>query len=774
MEIHKELNQIASADYGLQLKDPIFAAYSKLITDPKFELVQNILVDDYAEFEETLRKFNINNALNKTIRNFLDLLVILNGRKGFIAKTGSAHPQGDATYNIAYWIDMLGKELINSGTGVYTDGVDERGSGVVNGSRMRAAMYHILDILQYKYSEFRDYQIVTFESPCCIIGRDMYDIGITATSEDIGYLNPDDNKYYVDVKVKNLWRFKDEQTITIEIGDEPLHKGSFIHKECSPSMPFSLYSISIDSFEGELTLSYYQIREEEITPGAIKIKTGILPLTFYTVDTSLLDWYLRGSVNGVGKLGKNLLKQTTDPIPNGAVGTFIEANTDGWFNGSQNIANGYSFNTKTAKRIVLAFAKSDESALSVSDVGNLMLVEGTTVPAAYDADTNLYKKNIMWGGLYPHTYKPYPETYSEDDAQELYAGDNGYGGEVLYRFTRSFLETRCKTYVIDVEPNTDYSVRLFGSSVTLMSYIYLLDEPGTVQQTFMGADMQGGGACAIPSCGEYVTNTEQWCRLDAIMATGYPSTNDVAVDARPNKYEFCESFAELEAGTYKLMVEVLGNHTWNGSYVGFTFYGGNIYDSFTPSGTYPPAGTYERFALVAEDDTLVIPETNIFDSTTVRYSTSPPYPNFHHKEYTFTLTKKTKVGVIHRGYSNVHNYSGGDADIQAYFRFMICKETVEPVEFESTNLYANISGESAWEPYKYTLPLTITNVPESPDEPILSKRVDLDLGDKPLGPNDTIHMTDVDLPIPTFEGWNTLDCLSDTLDKPYAYIRYQQ
>jgi hypothetical protein len=32
----------------------------------------------------------------------------------------------------------------------------------------------------------------------------------------------------------------------------------------------------------------------------------------------------------------------------------------------------------------------------------------------------------------------------------------------------------------------------------------------------------------------------------------------VAVDTRPNKYEFCESFAELEAGTYKLMVEVLG------------------------------------------------------------------------------------------------------------------------------------------------------------------------------------------------------------------------
>lgn len=770
MEIHNELNQIASADYGLQLKDPIFAAYSKLVSDPKFELVQNILVDDYADFEEALRKFNKNNALNKTIRNFLDLLVILNGRKGFIAKWGSAHPQGDNTYNIAYWIDMLGKELINSGTGVYTDGVDERGSGVVNGSRMRAAMYHILDILQYKYSEFREYQIITFDSPCCIIGRDMYDIGITATTEDIGYLNPDDNKYYVDVKVKNLWRFKDEQTITIEIGDKPLHTGSFVHKECSLYMPFSLYTVSIDSFEGELTLSYYQIREEETTPGAIKIKTGVLPLTFYTVDTSLLDWYLRGTVNGVGKLGKNLLKQTTTPIPNGAVGTYIEGNTDGWFNGSQNIANGYSFNTKTAKRIVLAFAKPDESALSVSEVGDLMLIKGTTVPDTYDADTNLYKKNIMWGGLYPHTYVPYPATYSEDGAQELYAGDNGYGGEVLYRLARSFWESRCKTYVIDVEPNTDYSVRLFGSSVTLMSYIYLLDEPGTVQQIFVSAANTGGGVCAIPSCGEYVTDTEQWCRLDCIV-TGGSSTQSsvVAVDTRPNKYEFCESFAELEAGTYKLMVEVLGNHILRQGGIGFISYGGNIYDSYTPTSAYTPSNVYERFALVAEDDTLIIPETNIFDSTTVRNSETAPYPNFFHKEYTFTLTKKTKVGVIHRAYSNTNNYWSGDGDLYPYFRFMICKETVEPVNFKSTNLRANISGESAWEPYKYTLPLTITN-----EEGSLAKRVDLDLGDKPLGPNDTIHMTDVDLPIPTFEGWNTLDCLSDTLDKPYAYIRYQQ
>lgn len=497
----------------------------------------------------------------------------------------------------------------------------------------------------------------------------------------------------------------------------------------------------------------------------IKEMTGVAPLTFSTIDSSLLDWRISGAAGGVGRTGKNYLRQTTAPIPNGAVGTFIEANTDGWFNGSQNIANGYSFNTKTAKRIVLVFAKSDESALSVSEVGDLMLVEGTTIPATYNADTNLYKKNIMWGGLYPHTYVPYPATYSEDGAQELYAGDNGYGGEVLYRLARSFWETRCKTYVIDVEPNTDYSVRLFGSSVTLMSYIYLLDDPDTIAQEFVSAANTGGGVCAIPSCGEYVTDTEQWCRLDCIVTGGNSTQSSiVAVDTRPNKYEFCESFAELEAGTYKLMVEVLGNHILRQGGIGFVSYGGNIYDSYTPTSAYTPSNVYERFALVAEDDTLIIPETNIFDSTTVRNSETAPYPNFFHKEYTFTLTKKTKVGVIHRAYSNANNYWSGDADLYAYFRFMICNADVEAEEFESTNLYANISGESAWEKFRYILPVTISNDTEI-------QTVDIDLGDSPLEEGQSISLSDTQISIPTYIGNNTISI--DSTIQPVVYIKYR-
>lgn len=298
-----------------------------------------------------------------------------------------------------------------------------------------------------------------------------------------------------------------------------------------------------------------------------------------------------------------------------------------------------------------------------------------------------------------------------------------------------------------------------------MSYIYLLDDPDTIAQEFVSAANTGGGVCAIPSCGEYVTDTEQWCRLDCIV-TGGSSTQSsiVAVDTRPNKYEFCESFAELEAGTYKLMVEVLGNHILRQGGIGFVSYGGNIYDSYTPTSAYTPSNVYERFALVAEDDTLIIPETNIFDSTTVRNSETAPYPNFFHKEYTFTLTKKTKVGVIHRAYSNAHNYWSGDADLYAYFRFMICNADVEAEEFESTNLYANISGESAWEPYRCYLPLIIRSGENE-------QTVDIDLGASLLEAGETVSYSDTHTAIPTYIGVNTITADSD-IQPAEMYVKY--
>ena len=110
MNIIGELSEIAAAKYGLQLKDPIFKAFDKLVTDPKFELIKDLVDDDFADFDNAILSYQSNNTTTKTLRNILNLIYILNGRKGFEAKRMVGHVIPEKEH-MAYWIDMLGKEL---------------------------------------------------------------------------------------------------------------------------------------------------------------------------------------------------------------------------------------------------------------------------------------------------------------------------------------------------------------------------------------------------------------------------------------------------------------------------------------------------------------------------------------------------------------------------------------------------------------------------------------------------------------------------------------
>ena len=143
MDILSDLSAIAAAKYGLQLKDPIFRAFDKLVQDPRFELHNTYIEDDYGEFNSKLIDFYDVNQTTKTLRDILDMVCILNGH---FAKPTS-RPVYEPKETIYYWIEMLTKELVNSGTGNDFDGIPEKGSGIVNGIKIRASIYHILDIL---------------------------------------------------------------------------------------------------------------------------------------------------------------------------------------------------------------------------------------------------------------------------------------------------------------------------------------------------------------------------------------------------------------------------------------------------------------------------------------------------------------------------------------------------------------------------------------------------------------------------------------------------
>lgn len=494
----------------------------------------------------------------------------------------------------------------------------------------------------------------------------------------------------------------------------------------------------------------------------IKEMTGTAPLTFSTTGSSLLDWQINGASGGVGKVGKNYLKQREITVSNGAVGTFLDSVFHAWIDPFE----GRTFNSGEATKIYFTIRRSDDSSIDAANVGDFMLVEGTAIPTAYDADTNLYKKPILQGSSVYHT--------SEGEtgvSQVIYTNEDEYGRNVMYGQGSEATAMRCKTYSIKLKPNTDYSIRIFNSSYSnLQIGGTFMTEPGTVEQYFPNDTYMGGGIVNLPSCEQFVASNEQWTRLSASHSiidhnTAFP------IDVRPYKFEFCESVADLEAGTYKLMIDILGNHHMvhgaTTSMVGFAPYVGCYLDVEWDYAGRPqtPSNKFEHFALIGEDDSLIIPETQVFNSSTVRYKDvgDTPYPNFFHQEYTFTVPRKMKVGVLHRAYSR-WNYYGGDGDESPWFRFMICDTDVEAEEFETSGLLYNIAGESAWEKYHCTLPITISS-----DTKI--QAIDIDLGDSLLEEGQSISLSDTQIPIPTYIGNNTISI--DSTIQPVVYIKYR-
>ena len=758
MNIIGELSEIAAAKYGLQLKDPIFKAFDKLVTDPKFELIKDLVDDDFADFDNAILSYQSNNTTTKTLRNILNLIYILNGRKGFEAKRMVGHVIPEKEH-MAYWIDMLGKELLNSSNDNQNDGVAVRGSGVVNGVKMRAAIYHILDILQYNGSIYNDSWVVTLASPCCVFGRGVYRITINGTASGVGYLNPEDDKYYVDVTLRDMFMvYGVNETYTIEIGDEPLGEGDTVTFDIpnGQNLAYSLYLLTVNDFNTDVQLFYIATKEKIYIPGAVREKTGIPPFSIYTVDTSLLDWTITALSEGVGKLGKNYLKPKTTAIPNGSIGTLVRYS--GWQS-----SDGCTFNTGDATKLLFLFKRNGDVALTPSDIGDIMLVEGSTIPTSYDASTTLFNVEITQGTTTRHDH---PDTTAQ--SQGLFCGLDQYGRYNLYGQEASWQNKRCKSFLIDVKPNTDYSVRMFNNAYNDFSIeADLFKAPGTVTPVF--TDCSAYTQKSIPGNGTFVRNEEQWMRLDCSQTRtiiSYWQTIDgvVPCDVRPIRYEFCNYYATLKAGTYKVMIDSWGNNRfWNPALAtGIQDYTGCVEDNFNYTGNQGN----EWFALVEENNTVIIQKSDILpsgiSSKTKTISDGAPYPNYFHNEITFTLDHDTKVGLIHKAYY----WSPSEAK-SAYHRFMIVDSDVEAEYFETTGADpAQMQGYSAWEKYHAYIGLITRN-----EDGSLSQRITINLDDL-MSMGDTISNTSTTTDMPTFEGWNTFEVLAD--GDVEVYVKYQQ
>lgn len=494
-------------------------------------------------------------------------------------------------------------------------------------------------------------------------------------------------------------------------------------------------------------------------PDPIQELSGTPPLKFKTVSTELLDWSITAVTDGVGKIGKNYLKPRLEAIPNGAAGSWL--NNTAWV--TETLDQGYSFNTGEATIICIEFKHEGDANILPAHIGNLMLVEGSTMPTQYDETTNLFKGTITNGCMAMSTYLDGNGHFEVGKTQYLYAGEGEDRISHLYYVLQSRIPQRCKTFAIPVKKNTQYCVKSFNSAYTdIKISLGFLTAPGTITPAVTSCSPLPQKS--IPGNETFNENTEQWINL---VSSHWRNTShfQVAVDARPLLYKYCESFATLKAGTYKVMCDVWGNNRFSGSggwWTGISQYRGNVNDNFDDTG----ASTNEWFALIAEDDTQIIQKTVIIPNGTTRnqpISYGAPYPNYWHKEVTFTLAADTKVGLMHSAY-----YSSNSDPNYAYFRFMIVDSDVEAVEFTTTNADpCDMTGYSAWEKYNISLPIIVYKGDYSQ-----AQRTVIDLGESYLEAGDVLTMTGTEVIVSTFEGENIINV--DSAVQPNMYIKYRR
>ena len=271
MNILPELGEIAAAKYGLQMKDPIFRAFDKLIQDSKFELVKSAIEDDYADFDENMKQYFDNEKTGPVMKLFLNLMGIINGRKGYYSKVENPEPE----QNICYWINMLIEELSHIASGMPTITMATNGDGIVNGQRFRAAMYYILDILGSSNPVSAETVSYKANTSCYIYGRELSSIKVYGNATGVGEQLTPGGYYYVVFKLYDMLSVDWEtnyQLISNPVGYEKLYEGDSYTVRVPDNIltpqpssivygPLGIYKLELQTFTTEIEPTFKLTRE---------------------------------------------------------------------------------------------------------------------------------------------------------------------------------------------------------------------------------------------------------------------------------------------------------------------------------------------------------------------------------------------------------------------------------------------------------------------------------------------------------------------------------
>lgn len=447
-------------------------------------------------------------------------------------------------------------------------------------------------------------------------------------------------------------------------------------------------------------------------PNPIHELTDVLPLEFKSVGEPLIDWRIKGAAGGAGKLGKNYLKQAERSMPDGTYGKQVKAVY------SDSTARTGTFNSGTATNISFRFNAND-SPITPQDIGKIVLSDGEN-----ETELEIFSGHI--GSLWIDEDGGYPLT--------VQCGDDGTGRIVVYASgDLPALGKWCYTKKVDITPDTDYTFERIGGIENVKIQYVTSKEVGHVNTLWS----QPQYLKSIPGNQTPNRNIEQWTTMNSSRRYWETSTVCTYLDSRPATYEFCSYYADLPAGHYKVIAEGYGN-SWGYTYMR------NV-DMSRDQTPY--------MALIAENDDVIIPRTMIFQDTS-----SP----FHHEEYEFTISAPTKVGLYFKAI-NLARYDWGNCT-----RFMIVDYDVvaEPFDVDYDAEMNRLRGVTCWEPYRVTLPLTISNGSQS-------TTVTIDLGTDFLGADETIDFTSTHMSIPTYSGINVIS-VDSGIQPSGMYLKYRK
>jgi len=251
----------------------------------------------------------------------------------------------------------------------------------------------------------------------------------------------------------------------------------------------------------------------------------------------------------------------------------------------------------------------------------------------------------------------------------------------------------------------------------VFGYIYTLDNASSAN-VMNRTSIPNGAANA-----EY----QHWYRMICPYNDYWHRMNDY----RAKTYSWCNWKGHLAAGTYKLVVECA-----------------NPYRNYLPQNNPNPTMIDEKgyYALLNSDNNVLVEVK--WDEF---FTTADERPTWTRKETEFTISESVDVGVLAK------MYYPATSSLDVAWRYMIVPADTPNTQFSVTTILADspiISGESCWEPYKVTLPLTITHGEQS-------TAISIDLGTEFLGENDTVDFTTTHITIPTYSGANTITADTD-------------